>query len=699
MSIATELQRIIDAKADLKTAIEAKSVTVGSIPLDEYAARVDLIEVGGGIPSDVITQLDTINGEVIGTTAYDKMDAIQSVVDDIHLAIETDGNTTLTSDQISTYPIAIENSVLHFKNSLDAIINGSSSASLQAALVATQNVNADIHDAIEAQGVTVDALFEDYPTAIAAISGGGAPETVTGITTNTLLADGLYWTYGWGFPNHSPDYATMASYLSDSSDSTSFGGSENSYVDAYIQGNLSNLSLIPLGATITNVRIYLRGARTRSDHTIKTIVGAHIGAAATITNDASYHDYHEDYAVNPNGSAPWTVASIAAIQFGATIHITNYAYPNTDFVSKIYVEITWSYQKLAQEIEATGVTVSQTSYDDGALKKGHSQIVVDNGDGTISLPNSNLMIARPMNMIDGTNGAVNAQNKAITANATNNGTISLNTHYTVGMMGGVAPVFGSNLQDYNYYNSPYYAGSYVTDPTTKAVWLSLQNYNYNSLGLTPSQSVGSTYWQLVKSHAHIYVCKTDHTTAAEPAMYDVMGGHSFIMNEECTYNDYMGSGGLYWKCTTPFTSTGMWWSDYGNFQDITAAKQATAFDASKWVEVTNMACPMALNVPLPRTVAGHCTYAHGLSFAGHSDWRLANFRELLEMFNFGKASSASSFCVDTLGLPSGTPIHSSTPLYSSPTTQNIYTDFSTMYPMSSAYNDNWAFGIYVRNIS
>jgi hypothetical protein len=49
MSVATELQRIIDAKADLKTAIEAKGVTVSSSALiDDYADYVDAIPSGGG---------------------------------------------------------------------------------------------------------------------------------------------------------------------------------------------------------------------------------------------------------------------------------------------------------------------------------------------------------------------------------------------------------------------------------------------------------------------------------------------------------------------------------------------------------------------------------------------------------------------------------------------------------------------------
>lgn len=49
MSIASEITRLQTAKADLKTAIEGKGVTVAaSATIDAYADLVDGIEVGGG---------------------------------------------------------------------------------------------------------------------------------------------------------------------------------------------------------------------------------------------------------------------------------------------------------------------------------------------------------------------------------------------------------------------------------------------------------------------------------------------------------------------------------------------------------------------------------------------------------------------------------------------------------------------------
>lgn len=50
MSIATEIQRIQNAKANIKTAIEGKGVTVPSLAtLDDYADYVE--EITGGVPA------------------------------------------------------------------------------------------------------------------------------------------------------------------------------------------------------------------------------------------------------------------------------------------------------------------------------------------------------------------------------------------------------------------------------------------------------------------------------------------------------------------------------------------------------------------------------------------------------------------------------------------------------------------------
>ena len=65
MSIASEITRIQNAKASIKTSIENKGVTVGNGTLDTYASKIDAIETG-------ITPTGTINITENGT--YDVTD-------------------------------------------------------------------------------------------------------------------------------------------------------------------------------------------------------------------------------------------------------------------------------------------------------------------------------------------------------------------------------------------------------------------------------------------------------------------------------------------------------------------------------------------------------------------------------------------------------------------------------------------------
>ena len=55
MSVASEIERIKNAKADIKASLEAKGVTVGDGTIDTYASAIDSIEVGGGDISDYFT--------------------------------------------------------------------------------------------------------------------------------------------------------------------------------------------------------------------------------------------------------------------------------------------------------------------------------------------------------------------------------------------------------------------------------------------------------------------------------------------------------------------------------------------------------------------------------------------------------------------------------------------------------------------
>lgn len=93
MSIATEITRLQTAKADLKTAIEGKGVTVPSATkIDGYADLVDSIETGGGGGNDNFE--DLVNGSLSGAVTITTATAIR---DSVFL-----GSTLMTSISSNT---------------------------------------------------------------------------------------------------------------------------------------------------------------------------------------------------------------------------------------------------------------------------------------------------------------------------------------------------------------------------------------------------------------------------------------------------------------------------------------------------------------------------------------------------------------------------------------------------------------------
>ena len=63
MSIATEITRILNAKASIKTSIENKGVTVGDGTIDSYASKIDEIQQGGGTDDRLKTLIERPLGE------------------------------------------------------------------------------------------------------------------------------------------------------------------------------------------------------------------------------------------------------------------------------------------------------------------------------------------------------------------------------------------------------------------------------------------------------------------------------------------------------------------------------------------------------------------------------------------------------------------------------------------------------------
>jgi hypothetical protein len=85
MAISDEITRLQQAKADLKTAIEGKGVTVSSsATLDDYAALVDSIEAGGGTAPYIVNPLngaDFGSSTQVGSITYQYQISGETLVD------------------------------------------------------------------------------------------------------------------------------------------------------------------------------------------------------------------------------------------------------------------------------------------------------------------------------------------------------------------------------------------------------------------------------------------------------------------------------------------------------------------------------------------------------------------------------------------------------------------------------------------
>lgn len=108
MSIASEISRLQQAKADLKTSIENKGVTVSSsATLEDYPDYVDAIQQGGGSPNlqsktKSYTPSETAQSEsVTADTGYDGLDTVDISVGAISSTYVGSGITRRDSTDLS----------------------------------------------------------------------------------------------------------------------------------------------------------------------------------------------------------------------------------------------------------------------------------------------------------------------------------------------------------------------------------------------------------------------------------------------------------------------------------------------------------------------------------------------------------------------------------------------------------------------
>ena len=111
-TIAGQIERLQKAKADLKTAIEGKGVTVPSNTLlNDYAQKVNLIEQGGGGSSDDYEYL-SFNDMVSGATHSAPLMEKNLLIRQYNSSMRMDINITYENSSTGkkfTYTIPAEN--------------------------------------------------------------------------------------------------------------------------------------------------------------------------------------------------------------------------------------------------------------------------------------------------------------------------------------------------------------------------------------------------------------------------------------------------------------------------------------------------------------------------------------------------------------------------------------------------------------
>ena len=235
MSIADELTRIQGAKADLRTAIQAKGVTVpASAMIDDYPDYVDAIQQGGGTPTlqNKTVSPTTSQQSVTADYGYDGLGTVTVN------AIQTETKTATPSTSQQTinatsgrYMTSVTVSAV--TSAIDSNITAGNIKSGTTILGVTGTYSGS------GGGSTLTPTAGDYPVVgNGGLGGGGNSLTSTGISI-TIPVSGTYRLKWCAFRRANSTGYTWSSqlYRTRSGSTSAIGTANSTWTSTYIQTN------------------------------------------------------------------------------------------------------------------------------------------------------------------------------------------------------------------------------------------------------------------------------------------------------------------------------------------------------------------------------------------------------------------------------------------------------------------------------
>lgn len=250
MSIASEITRLQGAKADIKTAIQAKGVSVpSSATLDAYDTYIAAIPTGGSPTlQDKSATPSTSAQEITADAGYDGLRKVSISA----IQTETKNATPSTSSQDVT-----PTSGKYLTKVTIAAVTSSIDANIQAGNIKNGVTILGVTGTLSGGGSVLTPTAGDYPVVgNGGLGGGGSNLTSTGISV-TIPVTGTYRFKWCAFRRNNSTSYTWSSrlYRKRGSTTTAIGTENSSWTSTYIQTNSQDIA-VEAGDEII---VYVRG--------------------------------------------------------------------------------------------------------------------------------------------------------------------------------------------------------------------------------------------------------------------------------------------------------------------------------------------------------------------------------------------------------------------------------------------------------